>query len=156
MKKYIEILGLGLILSCSAMADTTIPWTKEGCESVKGTWITAHSATDSGCDAAHCNGKSFCISGIRMNWWSGLIWCQSIGHQLTSFANLCPNTPVDGSMVCANIKGLYTTDSKRYGLTTMPLASGNTPFVQFTSGTVANKNRNYASNAYSPYAICEE
>ena len=34
---------LAISLATRAFAETTIPWTKEGCESVKGTWVTAHS-----------------------------------------------------------------------------------------------------------------
>ena len=63
-------LAMTLILAHSALAETTIPWTKEGCESVKGTWIAAHLPDDDGCDTAHCNGMNFCTSNHgNMNWW---------------------------------------------------------------------------------------
>ena len=53
MNKILGVFFLSLVISTSAQAVTTIPWTKEGCESVKGEWITAHSPDDDGCDAAH-------------------------------------------------------------------------------------------------------
>ena len=87
------------------MADINIPWTKEGCESVKGTWVTAHSATDEGCDAAHCNGMNFCRSqNNQLNWWSALIWCKSIGRELADMESMCPNGLSSGN-TCANLKG---------------------------------------------------
>ena len=140
MKKLnFAIFGI-LMLTClatRAFAETTIPWTKEGCESVKGTWITAHSPDESGCDAAHCNGLNFCRSNVGMNWWSALIWCKSIGRELASIEDACPNSI--STSTCANLKnisgwfwismpasggnayalnkenGIYTTDRSRFG-----------------------------------------
>ena len=103
MKKNIILLALSLTFATAAHAETTIPWTKEGCESVQGTWITAHSSTDSGCDAAHCNGKNFCRSNVKMNWFSALIWCHSIGRELTDLETACPNGLASGN-TCANLK----------------------------------------------------
>ena len=54
MKKLNFMIFGALMLTClttRALAETTIPWTKEGCESVKGKWITAHSPDDDGCDS---------------------------------------------------------------------------------------------------------
>jgi len=95
---------LAISLATQAFAETTIPWTKEGCESVKGVWITAHAATDDGCDAAHCNGKNFCRAPKTMNYWSALIWCKSIGHNLPDIETLCPNGLNSGG-TCANLSG---------------------------------------------------
>jgi len=103
MKSSFLIFFLSLILSHSAMAVTNIPWTKEGCNSVNGTWVTAHSPTDSGCDAAHCNGRNFCRSNVSMNWWSALIWCKSIGRELADIETACPNGLASGR-TCANLK----------------------------------------------------
>jgi len=104
MKKVIGALFFSLVISHSALAVTNIPWTKAGCESVQGTWITAHSPTDEGCDAAHCNGKNFCRAPKPMNYWSALIWCQSIGHKLPDIETLCPSGLASGS-TCANLTG---------------------------------------------------
>ena len=108
MKKLnFAILGalLAISLTTRAFADTTIPWTKEGCESVKGTWITAHSPDDDGCDANHCNGLNFCRSPQEMHWFSALVWCKSIGRELADVETVCPNG-VASSMTCANLAGL--------------------------------------------------
>ena len=105
MKKLnFAILGTCLLtaLTTRALAETTIPWTKEGCESVKGTWITAHSPDESGCNANHCNGRNFCRSNVMMNWWSALIWCKSIGRELTDIETACPRGLSSSS--CANLK----------------------------------------------------
>ena len=104
MKRFLGALFLSVILAKTAFAVTTIPWTKEGCESVKGTWITAHSAGDSGCDAAHCTGQNFCKSNVAMNWFSAVIWCQSIGRQLADIETACPKGLSSGT-TCANLKG---------------------------------------------------
>ena len=95
---------LAISLAGQAFAETTIPWTKEGCESVKGTWITAHSATDAGCDATLCHGLNFCRAPQTMNYWSALIWCKSIGHKLPDIETLCPNG-LNSGRTCANLSG---------------------------------------------------
>ena len=146
MKKYIGILFISLTLSRTAMADTNIPWTKEGCESVKGTWVTAHSATDEGCDAAHCNGKNFCKSNINMNWWSAVIWCKSIGHQLADIETACPNGLSSGK-TCANLKGKTST-----GNWTVTPASATEPYLADGKVTVYG-NRQETNNRY---AFCME
>ena len=105
MKKLNFAIFGALMLTClatQAFAETTIPWTKAGCESVKGTWITAHSPDDDGCDAAHCNGMNFCRGPTRVNWWSALIWCKSIGRELASIEDACPNGLSSGN-TCVNI-----------------------------------------------------
>ena len=104
MKKNLILLVLSLFFTQAALAETTIPWTKEGCESVKGKWITAHASTEDGCDAAHCNGRNFCQSPQTMNWWSALIWCKSIGRELATTEDACPNGLSSGN-TCANLKG---------------------------------------------------
>jgi len=107
MRKLLGVLFLSLAVSHSVLADTNIPWTKEGCESVKGTWITAHSPSDPGCDANHCNGLNFCRGPKGINWWSALIWCKSIGHRLADIETMCPNGLSSG-MSCANLNGITT------------------------------------------------
>ena len=156
MKKLnFAIFGACLLtaLATRALAETTIPWTKEGCESVKGTWITAHSATDSGCDAAHCNGMNFCTSNHgNINWWSALIWCKSIGRQLANFSNVCPGSlPIrdTNAGACPNIRG------KRGGWGWTNLIAGDTAAfdIGFSSGTVEPYTR--TSGGGSMHAICE-
>ena len=120
MKKLNFAIFGALMLTClvtRAFAETIIPWTKEGCESVKGTWITAHSPTDDGCDTNHCNGLNFCKSNVDMNWWSALIWCKSIGRELTDLETACPNGLSSGN-TCANltsISGWFWTSTPRSG-----------------------------------------
>jgi len=161
MKKLnFAILGAfwAVSLATQAVADTTIPWTKEGCESVKGIWVTAHSATESGCDAAHCNGKNFCRSAIEMTWFSALIWCQSIGHKLASFNSLCPGLPTgpnNTSGACANVKGI---DSNYWQWTNFPWETDSALVVNFGSGGITSHKRN-RYNTNSPWhnrAACEE
>ena len=107
MKKLnFVIFGAFLLtaVATQALADTTIPWTKEGCESVKGTWITAHPPDDDGCDAAHCNGRNFCMGPQNVHWWGALLWCKSIGRELTDLETACPNG-LASSYTCANLTG---------------------------------------------------
>ena len=150
MKKFWGVLFLSLTLSHAALATTNIPWTKEGCESVQGTWVTAHSATDSGCDAAHCNGKNFCRSNIAMNWWSALIWCKSIGRELTDLETACPNG-FASSKTCANLSGTISYSSFNwYSWTTMPASQTQIYVNHF------NEIRPVApSNNYEAKALCK-
>ena len=149
MKKYIGILGLSLILSYSALADTTIPWTKEGCESAKGIWITAHTATDEGCDVNHCNGLNFCKSNTNaLDWWNALIWCQAIGHKLADAESACPNA-ISGNSNCPNL-GIPRVS---YEFWTSTIASNPQNSYLFTSS--AQKPTSYRST-YKTYALCME
>jgi len=159
MKRLLGVLVCSFILSHSALAVTNIPWTKEGCESVKGTWITAKSATDDGCDAAHCNGLHFCRSSQKMNWWSAAIWCQSIGRKLASLANVCPGIPTGNNTTagsCFNAKGV----GSGYGWTDTPWDSTRSFFVDLSAGSVGAGNAqslpyNATRTTTSCYALCQ-
>ena len=154
MKRYIVALFIGLVLSTSVLADTTIPWTKAGCESAQGKWITAHSATDTGCDAAHCNGLHFCKSSQEMNWFSALIWCKSLGHKLTDLDTACPNGLSSGN-TCANLKntGLNMGAGGYWVDMPSPTTAGRSVFVTedkiYLDHNVGNRNG-------SRYVLCKE
>ncbi|MBP5343954.1 MAG: hypothetical protein J6Y85_02645 [Alphaproteobacteria bacterium] len=151
MKKNIFVLALSLTFATAAHAETTIEWTKAGCESVGGTWITAHSPTDSGCDAAHCNGLNFCQSPQKMNWFSALIWCKSIGHKLVSFEHLCPGIPTaaNDNGPCTNIKSRGVS----WGWTNLPSGSQNAFTVELVNG---HSHNNAARSSASTWAVCEQ
>ena len=123
--KYIVLTVLGFY-TISAQARIIIPWTQEGCESIGGIWIVTNSASDTskGCDATHCNHKSFCASPTDMNWWSIYSWCHAIGAEPAPFSSVCPGTtPADDhtSGICPNIVASY---SGSYNLwTTTPYKS---------------------------------
>ncbi|MBP5344501.1 MAG: hypothetical protein J6Y85_05470 [Alphaproteobacteria bacterium] len=156
MKKNIILFVLGLTLTQPAMAETTIPWTKEGCESVKGTWITAHQATDTDCSSTQCNGMNFCASTVGINFFNALIWCKSIGHKLTDFTHLCPGATgqINTPGICVNAKGLISGDS--WGWTTSPgSAQGKSILVRFLDARYQQFDRNF-SPSNNMYAICEE
>ena len=155
MKKYIVILFFNLILAHSAFAETTIPWTKEGCESVKGTWITAHSPTDDGCDAAHCNGKNFCRSAQPMNWFNALIWCKSIGRTAASYEHVCPGVPIGSNeSPCSN---LHYSGTCPNGWTSMPRGNDQAFIVSLNWGNIQAKSRTATSDyfACNTHALCE-
>jgi hypothetical protein len=160
MKKNLILLIL-IIISNSALAETTIPWTKEGCESVKGKWITAHSATDEGCDAAHCNGKNFCEGPTLLrSWFSALIWCQSIGRELADLETACPNG-LASSRTCANLAGKL----KNCAWTSSPVPSGyhyscNSNNCSFKVCGNSIEGSNYSTRVqnndyYGPYPLCK-
>ena len=139
------VLSATLLMSISVSAETTIPWTKAGCESVKGTWITAHFSTDSGCDANHCNGKNFCRSNVQMNWFSALIWCHSIGRELTDLETACPNGLASGN-TCANLKDKVPNNQ----ITATP--SGNKMYaIGYNGARVVEQ-----AKKDSQYALCTE
>ena len=153
MKKLNFAIFGALMLTClttRALAETTIPWTKAGCESVKGTWITAHLPDDDGCDTAHCNGMNFCKSAQNMNWFSALIWCQSIGHKLVEFSSACPGSIPDvRASTCANLKG----KSSGWGYTSLPRGDDKLFAITFSTGGFDYNGLRTHANAY---AICEE
>ena len=158
--KKLNFIVLGTLLAISlatrALAETTIPWTKEGCESVKGKWITAHSPTDDGCDAAHCNGLNFCRSSQDMNFWSALIWCKSIGRELVSFSNLCPGTlpeVKETAGTCANATNVGTGQV----ITNLPIQGSRMITVRLDNGFVTNSARGdvYGRGYWGTKALCE-
>ncbi len=34
---------------------------------------------------------TFCVSKVKLNWWSAQLWCQSLGLSLASIYDLCPD-----------------------------------------------------------------
>ena len=155
MKKLNFMIFGALMLTClttRALAETTIPWTKEGCESVKGKWITAHSPDESGCDANHCNGRNFCRSNVMMNWWTAFIWCKSIGRELTDPETACPNG-ISASYTCPNLKGnngeCWTNLIGSSGRNTLRVATSNGGLTGNNDGT------NYGSRSGRFYALCK-
>ena len=152
MKKNLILLILSLFFIPKALAETTIPWTKEGCESVKGTWITAHSATDDGCDAAHCNSMNFCISNVSMNLFSALIWCQSIGRKLASLDHACPGIPTT-SGPCANLN----LNTCKNGWTSMTTGTNLAFIARLKNGYAQDRRRDWDNDGYQcgNYALCE-
>ncbi|MBP5344059.1 MAG: hypothetical protein J6Y85_03195 [Alphaproteobacteria bacterium] len=153
MKKNIFVLALSLTFATAAHAETTIEWTQAGCQSVGGTWITAHSASDEGCDAAHCNGLNFCKSTAYMNWFSALIWCKSIGRNLADANHVCPGVPLaenSNARACLNVTGT----SQNWGWTTLPGADNKAFHVNLNSGPMGFTSRSEESSKGS-YALCE-
>ena len=144
---------LAISLTTQALAETTIPWTKEGCESVKGIWTTANKATDTdkGCDANHCNGLNFCQSPVRLNWWSALIWCKSIGHKLVELETACPNG-LSASFSCANLKGRLMDSGS--SATQMPGGISNS-YLVLNNGTIST-NESWTRHTNPGTALCEE
>ncbi|MBP5344389.1 MAG: hypothetical protein J6Y85_04910, partial [Alphaproteobacteria bacterium] len=114
-----------------------------------GTWITAHSATDEGCDAAHCNGLNFCRSAQKMNFFSALIWCKSIGHKLVDIDTACPNSI--SSQKCQNLKiGLSST--LFWSSMPSPYKDGQTVYFRADSGIDLDGKK----NTDAVFALCKE
>ncbi|MBP5344556.1 MAG: hypothetical protein J6Y85_05750 [Alphaproteobacteria bacterium] len=147
MKKHIFLLALGLILATAAHAETTIEWTQAGCQSVGGTWITAHNATDEGCDANHCNGLNFCEKQVYMTWFGALIWCKSIGRKLADLETACPNGLSSGG-TCANLAGKIGNVWSN-----MPSTNNKSYIIQGANGRISVKAREGERNP--PGALCQ-
>ena len=146
MKKIIMFLCLCVFLTTPAMAEPT-------CEGHGGKLITAHAASDEGCDSKTCNGKTFCKSEKAMNWWSAFTWCESQGRKLADFSVMCPGvsqTPANTAGDCPNLQGLAES-----GWVWSSLASGSNGafLVSLFSGTVRGGTRTDPSHYYS--AFCE-
>ncbi|MBP5344277.1 MAG: hypothetical protein J6Y85_04320 [Alphaproteobacteria bacterium] len=157
MKKNIFVLAFSLTFATAAHAETTIDWTQAGCESVGGTWITAHSATDEGCDAAHCNGMHFCRSPNYMNWFSALTWCKGIGRNLVDFYHICPGVSPEthtNAGACANAYGIDT----QQVWTTLPSSGTEVFHVQLQAGTLngnAVRTSSASGKGSRTFALCE-
>lgn len=90
MKKIILICTL-LITSTTALAID--------CKQANGITITGNNET------------TYCLSNNKMNWWTALGWCQSIGKTMFHYPNdcicnteKCPETASE----CPNLKGIGT------------------------------------------------
>ena len=63
-------------------------------------------------DGSNCNGATFCLSNLDMNWWSSFTWCKSQNRELVSFARACPGTQTsvnDVEGACANLTNIDNT-----------------------------------------------
>ncbi|MBP5344468.1 MAG: hypothetical protein J6Y85_05305 [Alphaproteobacteria bacterium] len=146
MKKYSLILGISLMLSQTALAETTIEWTQAGCQSVGGTWITAK------------NGTNFCRGPVQTNWFNALIFCKSIGHNLVSFEHLCPGisvAPNSAKGACANANNIGNV----WVWTGMPWSTNQALHVDLSNGRVYadyGAGSGATRNTVAFYALCEE
>ena len=46
------------------------------------------------------NGHEYCVSDVKMTWWSAFTWCQANKRHLATWAELCPTTALP--LECAN------------------------------------------------------
>ena len=149
MKRY--LLLTALVLATTAQADF---W--DNCTAYGGTIITANSyGNDKGglCNdpndtnlTNNCNGKRFCMSGNKMNWWSAFTWCNEIDGTLVSFSNLCPGKQTINSGTCANIKEITQT------VWTSTAWAQNKVIAMWSNGKVGDNYRDHTDFS----ALCEE
>jgi len=166
MKKF-EILLLSLCVATPALADL---WTN--CTNNGGTVIQANSyGNDKGglCNdpsdsnlTTNCNGKRFCKSGNKMNWWSAFTWCESIGGRLVSFGSMCPGIqtkPNNVAGACPNLKGTGTgyvwanMGWENYMAINLNLSNGAIGWSNYGGNT---RTTDYRNNAGITMAFCEE
>ena len=143
MRKIIVFLMCVFAVATSVIAET--------CEGHGGTLITAHVATDTGCDSKTCNGKTFCKSDKAMNWWSAFTWCESQGRTLAEFSSMCPGVsqaPAGTTGDCPNLQGK---GDNQWVWSSLAYGSDNAVVVNLSSGAV-NANTRYGS---SRCALCE-
>ena len=105
--KYITLILLALVTT-SAHANF---W--DNCTAAGGTIITANSyGNDKGgyCNdpnnsslSNNCNGKKFCRTYSRLNWWAAFTWCEAIGGKLASVESMCPSAQIQDNTRCANL-----------------------------------------------------
>jgi len=164
MKKFIGLLVLGLL------AQPTFAEWGANCTNNGGTIITANRyGNDKGglCNnpsdpgvSQNCNGKSFCVGGQKVNWWSAFTWCESIGGKLASYQDLCPTTQtasLDTTIICDNIKGT-SKNSELWGWTSLAKGDSFAFHVNFSSGKVSDGIGVAAYGRTNPnvYAVCSE
>ncbi len=120
-----------------------------------GVEITANTVASEidGCDEQKCPSPpaTFCRSNATMNYWSALAWCESIGGELASSADMCPNTNTSGP--CYALKG---TQSRTYPWWWTATISGTTKALVVVPGTgeIGPANRTTVNvNQYA--AVCK-
>ena len=131
---------MAISLAGQAFAETTIPWTKEGCESVKGKWITAK------------NGTNFCKSSQYMTWFNALIWCKSIGRNLVDFYHLCPGVPAENNTHYGTCTNVYQLGYNQLAWTNMPYGTDKVFITHLTNADVSAVSRVRTGDTY---AVCE-
>ena len=143
----------------------------DNCTAYGGTIITANSyGNDKGglCNdpnnpelTNNCNGKSFCLSGKTMNWWSSFTWCEAVGGKLASFEAMCPNTtqlnnPTTGA--CPNLTNVAVGDL--HARSSLGYRTFGAFFVRLNSGAVYDDYYSARSKSDSDWchfrAFCEE
>jgi len=152
MKKLLGIMALSLLLAEPVSAEMTIPWTKAGCESVNGNWITARSPTDEGCDANHCNGEHFCMSKQTMNWWSALIWCQWIGRELSDIETACPHS-LSARRACVNLEGRMNVSGNNFSWLSTQLSNTGAYYLD-ASGNISTYHNGKTTDGWH-HALCK-
>ena len=154
MKRYLLLTALAL--ATTAQADF---W--DNCTAYGGTIITANSYGNdkSGglCNdpsnpelTNNCNGKRFCMSGNKMNWWSSFTWCESIGGRLASFFSMSPGAQTTPSGTCANLK---STGSSTYAWSNTLWQTAKPFRINLSTGKIAWDDTTWADHNV---AFCEE
>ncbi len=110
---------------------------------------------------AACNGGTmrggFCVSNVKMNWWSAAAWCQANGSSLATMYDACPDW--DGNTGGGNRCGRIIDSSwSNYAWTSTASGSDSAYHVHLSNGLVSNdfgRNDTY-SNSYGAccYALC--
>ena len=133
MKKYIGLIGLGIILSTQSVATT---WTAANCTNRAGSIIEA------------ADGKLFCVSNVDVNWYSANVWCEKHGGKLSSYQNACNLAAPYVAAKCPNLQGR--------------VAGGDYYFADVSSGIKPyHYNQGFSNNLYTgPFnnrhrALCE-
>ena len=91
MNRFLCLMGVIIGFSLSVSAQTTT------CAKGAGTVIKGNDGTE------------YCLSKMKMNWWTALGWCQSIGKALIQYPSDCrcdgDNCPTE-MVGCPNLKGV--------------------------------------------------
>ena len=93
------------------------------------------------------NGDTFCISNIRINWWSAANWCKANGRHLATMYEFCPDWDGNtGRGKCPVISAITT------NAWTATASGSNTAFdIVPSRGQVGSGNSRYGAF----YAICK-
>ena len=91
------------------------------------------------------NNVDYCVSTIKMNWFSAFSWCKAAGGKLATVDEACPST---GFATCTNVKNKQSTITGEAWLAT-PYADQYAYYVNLSSGAVYGYNyyRNYYNSA---------
>ena len=84
------------------------------------------------------NSGTYCVSNIRMTWWSAFTWCAGIGGKLATWQEACPTTQIGGNP-CGNMNtGGLNVDSWTAEPTT---SDTNAYIVKPSNGSTGNRFR---------------
>ena len=93
------------------------------------------------------NNYEYCISDLKMNWWSAFAWCEYQGRELATWTDACP-----GSAIGASCNNMAVGMNSVFAWTAEPISNYNAYYLNLDGGSALD-NVNRAATSYR--ALCK-